>query len=60
MYRRMRRGNSMTKDERAQLIDFLRRKQCGPCRRGVVQPGHVGCAEAEALIRVVEREVPQG
>jgi hypothetical protein len=50
----------MTRDERDALLDFLRRKQCGPCRRGPVQAGHAGCAEAAHLIGVVENEVPRG
>jgi len=49
----------MTADEQERLLDFLRRKQCGPCRRGTVQPGHVGCAEAEEFVRVIEREIPR-
>lgn len=46
----------MTDDEQQRIIDFLQRKQCGPCRRGSVDRGHVGCAEAQDLIRVIERE----
>ena len=46
----------MTDDEQQRIIDFLQRKQCGPCRRGSVDAGHVGCAEAQDLIRVIERE----
>jgi hypothetical protein len=50
----------MTREQRDDLLDFLRRKQCGPCRRGPLQADHTGCAEAAHLIRVVEAEVPQG
>lgn len=45
----------MTDHERQRLIDFLRKKQCGPCRRGAVDTGHAGCVEAAELIDIVER-----
>ena len=44
----------MTAAERARLIDFLRRKQCGPCRRGDLDSTHAGCVEAADLIDIVE------
>jgi hypothetical protein len=45
----------MTREEQDRLVDFLRRKQCGPCRRGRIDPSHPGCAEAEDLIEIVRR-----
>ncbi len=47
---------AMTHEDKQRIVDFLRRKQCGPCRAGHGDSGHVGCAEAEDLIRIVERE----
>ncbi len=44
----------MNPDERQRLIDFLRRKMCGPCRRGEVNPEHDGCVEASDLIELVD------
>jgi hypothetical protein len=46
----------MTDDERRRLIEFLRNKQCGPCRRGHLDVEHAGCVEAAELIEIVERD----
>lgn len=48
----------MTPSEQSRLLEFLQRKQCGPCRRDRVDPSHAGCWEAEELIRIVRRERP--
>lgn len=46
---------TMTDSERSRLVEFLRRKQCGPCRGGALDASHAGCVEAEDLIEIVER-----
>lgn len=43
----------MTDAERQRLIEFLRKKMCGPCRRSGADAGHEGCVEAEELIAIV-------
>lgn len=44
----------MPDELRRDLIAFLRKKQCEPCRRGDRGPRHPGCEEAERLIGAVE------
>ncbi len=46
----------MNADERQRLIDFLRKKMCGPCRRGDLNPEHEGCLEASDLIEIIEAD----
>jgi ribosomal protein S28E/S33 len=43
-------------EDKQRLIDFLRRKMCGPCRRGDLDIAHEGCVEAAELIVIVEAE----
>jgi hypothetical protein len=50
----------MTQKEKDRLLDFLRKKMCGPCRTGAVHPTHPGCAEAATLVSIVSRETPTG
>lgn len=44
----------MPDELRRDLIAFLRKKQCGPCRRGDRETLCPGCEEAERLIRALE------
>ncbi len=53
--RRTRDAGVVTDDERDRLIEFVRNKQCGPCRRGDIDRNHAGCVEAGELIEIVER-----
>ncbi len=46
----------MTDEEQERLVEFLRRKMCGPCRRGDLNMGHEGCVEATELVAIVEAE----
>lgn len=46
----------MTRADQERLLDFLRRKQCAPCRRGQLDLSHSGCVEAEELIELVQNE----
>jgi hypothetical protein len=43
-------------EDRERLVEFLRGKMCGPCRRGDLNPAHDGCVEARQLIAIVEAE----
>lgn len=47
----------MTESERDELIGYLRRKQCTPCRASS-HPEHPGCIEADYFIEIVARTPP--
>jgi hypothetical protein len=49
----------MNRHEQQRIIDFLRKKQCTPCRNGSLDHGHSGCVEAEELIDIITSEVPE-
>lgn len=44
----------MTDELRRDLIAFMRKKQCGPCRRGDRETLCPACEEAERLISALE------
>jgi len=44
----------MTEGERDELISYLRRKQCTPCR-GSSHPEHPACIEADYFIDIVAK-----
>ena len=44
----------MTLSDSERLIDFLRKKMCGHCKRGAVSVQHDGCLEAAELVSMVE------
>jgi len=48
----------MKQADRDRLIEFLKVKMCGPCRRNGAIADHDGCVEAERLIAVVEADGP--
>jgi hypothetical protein len=48
--------NNVKDDDRERLVQFLRIKMCGPCRRDGARADHEGCVEAEALIAIVEAD----
>lgn len=47
---------AMREEDRERLVEFLRRKMCGPCRRGELNLAHEGCVEAADLIAIVEAD----
>ena len=49
----------MNRHEQRRIIEFLRHKQCTPCRNGNLDPHHAGCVEAEELIEIIDSEVPK-
>jgi hypothetical protein len=40
--------------DQERLLEFLRKKMCGKCRRGALTAQHDGCHEAAELIEIVE------
>jgi len=46
----------MSPENRERLTEFLRKKMCGPCRRGELNAEHEGCLEAAELVEIVESD----
>lgn len=50
----------MNRNEKHRVIEFMRNKQCTPCRNGSLDPYHGGCVEAEELIEIINGEPTEG